>query len=121
MIDDVVDALPREVQLRIAKMAASDMDTRIAMGCIGRLRVPNSVVALLSGIARPSRLGANSFGVRIDRHVVFRGIVGRDCHDFVAEKNSRTVVFSAGDACRVDPCWVDFWWLFFDAGGLIAT
>lgn len=94
-------------------MAASDMDTRIAMGCIGRLRVPDSVVALLSGIARPSRLGANSFGVRIDRHVVFRGIVGRDCHDFVAEKNSRT--------CRVDPCWVDFWWLFFDAGGLIAT
>ena len=50
----MVDRLPRDVQLEVLKRAG--MDARIALGLIGRLRVPQRVVDALSAIRRPQDL-----------------------------------------------------------------
>jgi len=44
--------IPRDVQLEILKR--SDMDTRIALGIVGRLSVPQRVVDALTAIRRPA-------------------------------------------------------------------
>ena len=122
----IVAELPRDLRMRIAKLVICDMDTRIALGIVGRLRVPQSVRATLSIIARPAVLGEDAYGVRIDRHVIFRGIVDSsndafcanccECHDFVEE----TGVGGGGSRRRmlVERCGVypvsDFWPIFPD-------
>ena len=50
----MADWLPRDLQLEVVKRV--DMDARIALGLVGRLRVPQRVVDALAAIRRPNHV-----------------------------------------------------------------
>ena len=47
----MIDRLPRDLQLEVIKSAG--IDARIALGLVGRLRVPQHVVDAITAIRRP--------------------------------------------------------------------
>ena len=112
--------LPRDLWLHIAKLVVCDMDTRISLGIVGKLSVPESLRLSLSNIVPPAELGKNVYGVKIYRHVIFRGIVDSkmyanscECHEFVTEtrglERTMRVTREDGRVHEVSPILTDFW------------
>lgn len=90
------DALPRDVLIDIMKIVYSDMDTRIRMGFIGKLRIPDALQSRLSKLPVPSQLAHNIHGVRLGSQVVvFRRVVdsqffanASNCDEYVQESRA---------------------------------
>jgi hypothetical protein len=89
-------ALPRDVLIDIMKLVYSDMDTRVRMGFIGKLRIPEALRSRLSRLPLPSQLAHNIHGVRLGgRVIVFRRVVGSKffanaskCDEYVQESRA---------------------------------
>ncbi len=119
----MVSELPRDLRLHIAKLVICDMDTRIKLGIIGRLKVPKSLQEKLSSLSLPMELGEDVCGVRIGQHVIFRGITNSKfyanscvCHEFVKETTGglRKMLVTRGRDDRVgvyavSPIMIDYW------------
>ena len=55
ILNCMIDRIPRDVRIEIVKIAG--MDARIALGIVGRLRVPQRVVDAINAIRRPTDYG----------------------------------------------------------------
>lgn len=60
------DSLPRDLQLRI--VSKFDMDARIKCGIIGKLRVPNSLVATLNKVFQKISHKHDGTEINISKH-----------------------------------------------------
>lgn len=90
------EALPRDILIDIMKIVYSDMDMRVRMGFIGKLRIPDALRSQLSRLPVPSQLAHNIHGVRLGRQVVvFRRVVDSQffvnastCDEYVQENRA---------------------------------
>ena len=96
-----LNVLPRDVMINIMKIVCLDIDSRIQIKFIGKLRIPETLQSLISKTLRcPSKLAHNIYGIKLgNRMVVFRRIIESKmfqnsctCDEYVQEnENAETI------------------------------
>ena len=64
IVEHVKSELPRDVFLKIIGIACCDIDTRIRLGIVGKLRIPKDFEERMRALAKPKQ-GANSIIIQL--------------------------------------------------------